>query len=60
MTTTFEPPECPGEDCPMCNGEMCDKCGAGCWNNSVTECDHGVLDRHEPPAQTKRGGKEVA
>lgn len=34
------------EDCLMCSGEACNLCGAGCWNNSETNCDHDVIDRH--------------
>lgn len=37
------------EDCPMCTGEACSLCGAGCWNNSVTNCEHDVVQRHELP-----------
>lgn len=49
---------CPSADCPMCSGEMCNKCGAGCWNSSVHDCDHDAIERHEgspagPPPQER-------
>lgn len=42
-------PKCPSEDCQMCSGEACWKCGAGCWDQSVTDCEHDVIERHEDP-----------
>lgn len=39
--------KCPGEDCLMCTGEACNLCGAGCWDPSVSDCDHGSAERHE-------------
>lgn len=42
-------PLCPGENCLLCTGEACDKCGAGCWDPSVNDCDHDVVERHEEP-----------
>jgi hypothetical protein len=38
-------------DCSMCSGEACNKCGAGCWNNSVTDCEHDSAERHEEPEE---------
>lgn len=38
--------ECPGPDCWMCNGQACALCGAGCWDSSVTDCEHDVIERH--------------
>lgn len=46
-------PLCPGENCPMCTGEACNKCGAGCWDLSVNDCDHDVSERHEDPEGEK-------
>lgn len=37
------------DDCPMCSGEACNLCGAGCWDSSVTDCDHDVVERHQYP-----------
>lgn len=37
------------EDCLICAGEACRKCGAGCWNLTVTDCEHDVAERHEAP-----------
>lgn len=47
-------PVCPDtgmsiEDCPFCQDEACNKCGAGCWDSSVTNCEHDVVERHEGP-----------
>ena len=39
-------------ECSMCSGEACQKCGAGCWNFSVTDCEHDVTERHEGPEVT--------
>ena len=47
-------PACPGPDCLMCGGAACDKCGAGCWSN-VRDCEHDVVQRHEPPTLPKEG-----
>lgn len=41
--------ECPGPNCPLCNGEACNMCGAGCWDSSVDDCEHDVIDRHGEP-----------
>lgn len=41
--------DCPSENCEMCSGEACWKCGAGCWDLSVTDCKHDVCERHEDP-----------
>lgn len=40
--------QCIPDECPMCTGEACNKCGAGCWNPTVADCDHDVLERHHP------------
>lgn len=34
------------KDCGACSGEACFLCGAGCWNTSVRDCEHDVIDRH--------------
>ena len=33
--------------CPMCQGEVCNKCGAGCWNPTIQDCNHDPAERHE-------------
>jgi hypothetical protein len=43
-----ELPPCP-KGCMMCTNEACDYCGAGCWNNGATACDHDVIERHQEP-----------
>lgn len=35
-------------NCLLCTGEACDYCGAGCWNNGQTNCQHDVATRHQP------------
>lgn len=35
------------DECMMCSGEACRYCGAGCWDSSVTNCNHDILERHE-------------
>lgn len=35
-----------GADCAFCNGEACNLCGAGCWNPSISDCQHDSYDRH--------------
>ena len=47
------------ENCPMCSGESCRLCGAGSWSN-VTDCEHGVLERHERPnGRSGEGGSRL-
>ena len=41
-------PEDP-DACMMCSGEACFLCGAGCWDSSVTDCEHDIVDRHRYP-----------
>ena len=38
---------CDPEGCMMCTGEACWLCGAGCWNSSVRDCAHDVMERHQ-------------
>ena len=47
-----EEPMCPSEDCPMCSGEACLKCGAGCWDYDVTDCNHTSDERHHETEPT--------
>ena len=35
----------------MCSGEACNLCGAGCWNSSVRDCNHDVIERHMDPPE---------
>jgi hypothetical protein len=46
---------CPSDRCPMCTGESCAKCGAGCWDSSVKDCEHDVVERHEYGGREKEG-----
>lgn len=36
----------PADDCTFCTGEACNKCGAGCWDGSVENCEHAPDERH--------------
>jgi len=35
------------ENCGACSGEACFLCGAGCWDASVRNCEHDVIERHQ-------------
>jgi hypothetical protein len=36
----------------MCIGAACNRCGAGCWNNAASHCEHASDERHEEPRVT--------
>lgn len=42
----FRCPEDGTINCRRCTGETCNFCGAGCWNNTPTNCEHSVTGRH--------------
>jgi hypothetical protein len=51
--TSLSVSECEPE-CLACSGEACDFCGAGCWDSSVRDCDHDVIDRHDYQGKESR------
>jgi len=38
---------CGQESCMMCTGEACRFCGAGCWDDTVKDCQHDIGTRHQ-------------
>lgn len=42
-------PAISADHCLMCLNEACNKCGAGCWNRSINNCEHDTAERHEEP-----------